>query len=473
MSTAINPTLTNVGRTAIFPANNQGLAAVNLTHIQIGSGNRAPNGSELALIAPQMAVAIAAGNLIGNNQIRLSAVFGGANTFNITEIGIWAGAPAAQGSKLIFYWSQAAGVLANKPANVDFVFALDLVVDQALQAGLTITQDTNQSLTLALIAAHEAKSDPHPQYTTTARAQALVNTLRDQLLNGAGAAFDTFRELQDALNNDSNAVVNILSQINNLAARGDFTAGSVIVNSDTILAAANVGKTILLDAQPAAPTAYYNVRLPLEATCQIGQRFTLINRSLVTHKLKPPTEANGGGDSFIYFYQDGTSTRLIGNSNTNADYFDVKPGFKIEIEKIAAKTWLITDITRINQSPIARSDLGDGAFFNWASNSGAGWWKLPSGHILQVGGFVPYSATSSQYVNTYFAFPTSFPNNCLSVLTTLRNDQNFSGVLSTYPRNFSVSGCDIVLTSVGASVVSNSVVGPAISSYVQVLAIGN
>lgn len=174
MSVALQFKLTQTGQAAVWNANNTG-TSLNLTHIQFGSGNRAPSGTETALLSPQQAVAIAAGFSVSSTQIRMSAIFTGNQNYVIREVGLWAGDPAVGGSKLVGYWSQAAGDLAMKSPGVDFIFSHDMTLDAAVPAGsLTILADNAQSAMLAMIAAHEAKADPHPQYTTDAEVNALI-----------------------------------------------------------------------------------------------------------------------------------------------------------------------------------------------------------------------------------------------------------------------------------------------------------
>lgn len=164
MSVALQFKLTQTGQAAVWNANNTG-TSLNLTHIQFGSGNRAPSGTETALLAPQQAVAIAAGFSVSSTQIRMSAIFSGNQNYVVREVGLWAGDPAVGGSKLVGYWSQAAGDLAMKSPGVDFIFSHDMTLDAAVPAGsLTILADTAQSAMLAMITAHESKADPHPQY---------------------------------------------------------------------------------------------------------------------------------------------------------------------------------------------------------------------------------------------------------------------------------------------------------------------
>jgi hypothetical protein len=174
MSVALQFKLTQTGQAAVWNASNTG-TSLSLTHVQFGSGNRTPSGTETALLSPQQAVAIAAGFSVSATQIRMSAIFPGSQNYVIREVGVWSGDPAVVGSKLVGYWSQASGDLATKSPGVDFIFSHDMTLDAAVPAGsLTILADNAQSAMLAMITAHEAKTDPHPQYTTDAEVNALI-----------------------------------------------------------------------------------------------------------------------------------------------------------------------------------------------------------------------------------------------------------------------------------------------------------
>jgi hypothetical protein len=145
MSVALQFKLTQVGQAAVWNATNTGMS-LNLTHVQFGSGRRVPTGTELALLSPKQAAPIAAGFSVSATQIRMTAIFGGAQNYMISEVGLWAGDPAVAGSKLIGYWSQDNADLAAKSAGVDFIFSHDMKLDAAVPAGsLTILADNAQS----------------------------------------------------------------------------------------------------------------------------------------------------------------------------------------------------------------------------------------------------------------------------------------------------------------------------------------
>jgi hypothetical protein len=160
MSITVQFTVTDAGSAAAWNADNTGID-LELTHIQLGTGNRTPDGTETALLTPQQKASIASGFKVSDTQIRMSALFTGALAYTIHEVGIWAGDPSA-GGILFGYWSQASGSLAVKSANLDLVFSHDMILDAAIPPGsVTVLVDSGQG---ALIAIHEAAADPHPQY---------------------------------------------------------------------------------------------------------------------------------------------------------------------------------------------------------------------------------------------------------------------------------------------------------------------
>lgn len=177
MSIVFQFKLTVAGQAALFNASHTG-TSLNLTHIQFGSGNRTPTGAETALLNPQQLAPIASGLTVSPTQIRMSAIFGGEQYYVIREVGLWAGSPGSAGAVLVAYWSQAAGDLAVKSPGVDFVFSHDMSIDSTVPDGkLTILADTAQAPLLALLAEHERKPDPHPQYLTEPRLRPLLERI--------------------------------------------------------------------------------------------------------------------------------------------------------------------------------------------------------------------------------------------------------------------------------------------------------
>jgi hypothetical protein len=154
-------TLTAAGIDAAFD-----LGAINLdvTHVQIGDGNKTPNGTEVALVSPQESAVISGHFEVAAGQHRIAAVIvGSASSYNISEIGLWSGAPGDVGSVLVFYWALATGHVAVKSASIDFNFENDMLFGGVVPENITIVADTEFNA-LAMLALHEAEDDPHAQY---------------------------------------------------------------------------------------------------------------------------------------------------------------------------------------------------------------------------------------------------------------------------------------------------------------------
>lgn len=163
MSTAIPFKLTVAGQDAAF---NLGAIVLNITHVQLGSGNRIANGNETALVTPQEAVAISGHFEVSVGQHRIAAVVpGSVSTYQVSEIGLWSGVPGTGGSVLAFYWSMASSYIAVKSASVDFNFESDLFFGGVVPGNITIVADTSFNA-LAMLAAHEADLGAHPSVDT-------------------------------------------------------------------------------------------------------------------------------------------------------------------------------------------------------------------------------------------------------------------------------------------------------------------
>lgn len=157
-------TITNAGFQAIFNANNTGVE-LNLTHLQLGSGQRTTDKSETTLVSPIQFQAITAAERPSLNQVRMSAVFPITQTYDICEIGIWAGEPGTSGSVLFAYWASPDGKLVTTAPGVDFVFTHDMTMDQSVADSINVVIDPNASSFLSLLNLHlNDAGDPHSQY---------------------------------------------------------------------------------------------------------------------------------------------------------------------------------------------------------------------------------------------------------------------------------------------------------------------
>jgi len=171
MTTPIQFTLTDAGLAAAVSQAQLGFD-LSLTHVQLGSGNRTPSGAEVALLSPQQTVTISGGSKPAPNQLRIAARFTSETGYLISEIGLWAGDPNA-GGVLFAYWSQPSGVLAQKFPGIDFIFAYDMTLGAAAPGNVAISVDPSGAQALALVAKHESRADPHPQYILRRASQGL------------------------------------------------------------------------------------------------------------------------------------------------------------------------------------------------------------------------------------------------------------------------------------------------------------
>ena len=247
MSTSLNMKITAAGSSALFNAQNTG-TNLNLTHIQFGSGNRTPNGTETKLVTPAQVAPITNGSKISSNQIRMSAVFTGSTNYSVCEIGIWAGDPTKSGSVLFAYWSQPSGNIAVMSAGVDFVFSHDMTLDSSAGAAINVIVDSTGNVATALMNAHESAANPHPQY---------VSGDFDQ--TGKSAAWK-----QQVLTNIGGAAATAIPAASTTAPKVDGTAavgtGTTWARADhvhpTDTSRAAVGSTLpLVDGTAAAGTA--------------------------------------------------------------------------------------------------------------------------------------------------------------------------------------------------------------------------
>lgn len=164
MSTANIPfTLTVAGQDAAFTL---GAIDLNVTHVQLGSGNRTPNGNEVALVAPQEYAVISGHTDLSAGQNRIAAtVVGSVANYQISEIGLWSGVPGAGGSVLVFYWALPSSYIAVKSASIDFNFESDLFFGGVVPSNITIVADSAYN-SLAILSGHNADPDAHPIMTT-------------------------------------------------------------------------------------------------------------------------------------------------------------------------------------------------------------------------------------------------------------------------------------------------------------------
>jgi len=105
-----------------------------------------------------------------------------------------------------------------------------LTVNTGVLSGLTTTAKTNL---VSAINEVNALLGALPSSITTQ-----LNTLRDQILGGAGAAFDTLKELQDALADEDTVVNSLLAAMAN---RVRYDAPQTLTTAQQAQACVNIG----------------------------------------------------------------------------------------------------------------------------------------------------------------------------------------------------------------------------------------
>jgi hypothetical protein len=142
MSTPLQPIITKAGLTAVFRADNVGLAA-EITHIVVGTLGYVPSNEQKTLRAQVAKYPVAGGERLSPTQIHLTALADGSQAFWVKEVGF-----LLSDGTLLAVWSHPTEPLAYKPANADLLLAYDLtlaalpansVTINSLPGGLNLT----------------------------------------------------------------------------------------------------------------------------------------------------------------------------------------------------------------------------------------------------------------------------------------------------------------------------------------------
>lgn len=452
MSVSINFNFTQKGQAAVFNAQKTG-TSLNLTHIQLGSGNKVPAGTELALVTPQQVAAIAAGSSVSPTQIRMSAIFSGTTNFNIGEIGLWSGDPAVNTSVLVAYWSQANGFLAVKSNGVDFVFSHDMVLNTAVPPGsLTILADQAQSAMLAALASHEAKTDPHPQYTTDAEVMALIEARVGDYVVASGTANAITAVLVPAVTSyNANTSFAFKAPATNTAAvtldagggakplvredgtpmqAGDVLAGMVVTVvydvattsfRSTEMVASQVAGQIALAAQTQANTACTTSGTAPAFTATPNPTLSALNANV---RLRVKFHAAGTGADTLNIGGFGAKAIKQYDANGAKVAGVIAAGQLVDVEYDGTDFVLLDPLPKSLSNPLS-------PIFGSASHALTGYRKLPRYEgdpqptIIQWVSGKSFSASGSQATDTtslpiafpnsrYGTFPTSYQNGTLT-----------------------------------------------------------
>lgn len=166
-SQPFQPKITQAGLAAAINASNNGVQ-LPITHIALGTGQKAPDGSETQLVAFKQASPIGGGGRVGPTQCRVHAAFqaGQNDDYLCKEVGFYSGNPATGGTLFAYYSTtdetKQPIVYVSDQFFVSVSYTLGLA---ALPAdSVTVVVDQDASTALLLIGNHETAEDPHPQY---------------------------------------------------------------------------------------------------------------------------------------------------------------------------------------------------------------------------------------------------------------------------------------------------------------------
>lgn len=172
------PTITDAGKAAALAASNNGLA-LTLDAVSFGTGAYSPSGRETALVNEIKRVKVGSSARVTNNQIRMTSVWpADTSTGTINEVAFWAG------NVLFAIWSRTTGPLGSKTSGVAFVLVNDISFDQLPSSSLNVSVDPDSALVLAMLAAHEAATNPHPNYVLISTVDSNFGGIAQPLMDG-------------------------------------------------------------------------------------------------------------------------------------------------------------------------------------------------------------------------------------------------------------------------------------------------
>ena len=291
---------------------------------------------------------------------------------------------------------------------------------------------------------HVAAENPHPQYATIVQMKAAI----DALVASAPGAFDTLKELADALGDDPNFATTMTNALALKAALDSpeftgtpkgptppqFDNSKRLVTSEfmrsvgmqasafttlvgaTTLGAAHAGSTIYLGG-----AGNYVVTLPRASTVPAGARIEFVS---------------GIGAAPVSIARQATDVIYM-NANTPMTTLPMALGDTFIVESNGLNWYSVGGST-----PLAYT----GGF--GASVASTGYQKLPSGLIIQWGNTTTPGGTGATLGPATSNFPIAFPNGCVFAVGTLVNGGTAAGwtgisawVSSYGATNVSVSAC--------------------------------
>jgi phage-related tail fiber protein len=174
MPTLIQPTITDIGLAAAVNAQSNGLQLA-ITHVVLSTAKFTPTGSS-TLTGIKEKTTVAASVTVGPGAFRINTLFtaySGA-AYDAAAIGFYSGDPDA-GGKLFAVYSHPTSTLVQRNS-LDYLAQFSLTLARVPAGSVTVTVDPSAAQALALVAAHEQLTDPHPQYIRHLGATALLPT---------------------------------------------------------------------------------------------------------------------------------------------------------------------------------------------------------------------------------------------------------------------------------------------------------
>lgn len=143
MSTPLQPVITTAGLSAIWRADNTGIAA-EITHIGLGTSGYTPNKTQTALRTRKGMYRVSDGEKLSATLLHLTAVADDDLEYWVKEVGFY-----LSDGTLLAVWSDPVSALAYKSPNAQLLLAYDLSLEALPADSVTITS-TGAGLNLSL-----------------------------------------------------------------------------------------------------------------------------------------------------------------------------------------------------------------------------------------------------------------------------------------------------------------------------------
>jgi len=145
MTTPLQPVITTAGLSAIWRADNTGIAA-EITHIGLGTSGYTPNKTQTALRTRKGMYRVSDGEKLSSTLLHLTAVADDALEYWVKEVGFY-----LSDGTLLAVWSDPTTALAYKSPTAQLLLAYDLSLEALPADSVTITS-TGAGLNLSLAA---------------------------------------------------------------------------------------------------------------------------------------------------------------------------------------------------------------------------------------------------------------------------------------------------------------------------------